>query len=68
MNDQKPWYLSKTIWGALVSVTATVATMAGVPVDSGSQAVLTESILQTVSAVAAIVAIVGRVGASSRIT
>ncbi|TCD14594.1 hypothetical protein E0D97_08530 [Oricola cellulosilytica] len=67
MNDQKPWYLSKTIWGALVSVSATVAMMAGMPVDAGSQAVLTESILQTISAVAAIVAIVGRVGANSRI-
>jgi len=67
MNDVKPWYLSKTIWGALVSVGATLGAMFGLPVDSGGQAALTEAILQTVSAVAGIVAILGRVGAESRI-
>lgn len=67
MNETKPWYLSKTIWGALVSVAATLGGMFGVPVDVGGQAALTDSILQTVSAVAGIVAILGRVSADSRI-
>ena len=67
MNEEKPWYLSKTIWGALVSVAATLAAMFGLPVDAGGQAALTEAILQTVSAVAGIVAILGRVSANSRI-
>ena len=56
MSDEKPWYLSKTIWGALVSVAATLAAMLGLPVDAGGQAALTEAILQMVSAVAGIVA------------
>ncbi|QKV18622.1 hypothetical protein [Oricola thermophila] len=67
MDEVKPWYLSKTIWSALVSVGATCGAMFGVPVDAGSQAALTEAILQAVSAVAGIVAILGRVGATSRI-
>ena len=67
MNEIKPWYLSKTIWGALVSVGATLGAMAGLPVDPSGQAALTEALLQTVSAVAGIVAILGRVGADSRI-
>lgn len=54
MSDEKPWYLSKTIWGALVSVAATLAAMLGLPVDAGGQAALTEAILQMVSAVAAL--------------
>jgi hypothetical protein len=67
MNEAKPWYLSKTIWGALVSVAATLGGMFGLPVDATGQAALTEAILQTVSAVAGIVAILGRVSADSRI-
>lgn len=67
MTDEKPWYLSKTIWGALVSVAATLAAMFGLPLDAGGQSALTDALLQTVSAVAGIVAILGRVSASSRI-
>ncbi|MCI5073490.1 hypothetical protein [Oricola sp.] len=67
MSDEKPWYLSKTIWGALVSVAATLGAMFGLGVDAAGQAALTEAILQTVSAVAGIIAILGRVGATSRI-
>jgi hypothetical protein len=67
MNDHKPWYLSKTIWGAAVSVGATLSAMFGLPVDASGQAVLTEAVLQTVSAVAGIIAIFGRLSADSRI-
>jgi phytoene dehydrogenase-like protein len=67
MNEAKPWYLSKTIWGALVSVAATLAGMLGLPVDAGGQAALTDALLQVISAVAGIVAILGRVSATSRI-
>jgi hypothetical protein len=67
MNDQKPWYLSRTIWGAGISVAATLGAMFGLPVDQAAQTALTEAILQTVSAVAGIVAIFGRLGAQSRI-
>lgn len=67
MNEEKPWYLSKTIWGAMVSVAATLAGMLGLPVDVGGQAALTDAVLQVISAVAGIVAILGRVSATSRI-
>ncbi|MFZ2101418.1 MAG: hypothetical protein WAU86_12725 [Oricola sp.] len=67
MNEEKPWYLSRTIWGALVSIAATLASMLGLPVDAGGQAALTDALLQTVSAIAGIVAILGRVSATSRI-
>jgi phage terminase large subunit-like protein len=66
-QHERVWADAKTIWGALVSVAATLGAMFGLPVDAGGQAALTEAILQTVSAVAGIVAILGRVSASSRI-
>ncbi len=31
--DTKPWFLSKTFWGAMVVVLATVFSMVGVQVD-----------------------------------
>jgi hypothetical protein len=46
MSDQKPWYLSKTIWDAGISVAATLGAMAGVSVDQSAQSALTEAILQ----------------------
>lgn len=67
MSDEKPWYLSKTIWSALVSVAATLAAMFGLDVDASGQSALAEAILQTVSAVSGIVAILGRFTATSRI-
>lgn len=67
MTDNKPWYFSKTIWAGLISAGATLAAMFGLPVDPAGQAALTEAILQGISAVSAIVAIFGRLRASSRI-
>lgn len=67
MTDIKPWYLSRTIWAGLVSAGATLGAMLGVSLDPGGQAALTEAVLQAISAVSAIVAILGRIQARSRI-
>ena len=67
MSETKPWYLSRTIWSAAVSVAATFTAMFGIPLDGTVQAALTEAILQTVSAIAAIFAIFGRLAAGRRI-
>jgi phage terminase large subunit-like protein len=66
-QHEKLWADARTIWGALVCVAATLGAMFGLPVDAGGQAALTEAILQTISAVAGIIAILGRVSADSRI-
>ena len=67
MNSSKPWYLSKTIWAAMVSVAATVSGMAGVPVEENMRNDVVESILQLVAAGGGLFAIFGRLSASSRI-
>ena len=67
MNSVKPWYLSKTIWAALVSIAATFGSALGMPVDQAASEGLVEAILQLVSAGAGAVAILGRMTARSRI-
>lgn len=67
MTDAKPWYRSRTVWGGIVAIAASVAGLAGTPVDAGQQALLTEAILQAVTAAGALVAILGRFAANSRI-
>ncbi len=67
MTDIKPWYLSRTIWAAFISVAATVASGLGMPVDPVAREGLADAALQIVSAGAGIAAIVGRLTATRRI-
>lgn len=67
MNNAKPWYLSKTVWGALVSVAASLGAMIGVPLDGLNEGAVTDAILQMVAALAGVVAIFGRMSATERI-
>ena len=68
MSQTKPWYLSRTIWAALVSVIATVLAALGLPIDTAARDGLVEAILQLVSAAAGTVAIFGRLTATTRIS
>lgn len=68
MISNKPWYLSRTIWASLVAVISAGANLAGMPVEDAEQAALADTILQAVSALAGMVAILGRVTAVSRIS
>ena len=67
MNDMKPWYLSRTIWAALVAAASAVAGLAGYPSDRLDEALVTDSLLELTTAISAIVAILGRLWATSRI-
>lgn len=67
MVNFKPWFLSKTIWSSFVAAIVSVASLFGIAVDSGDQAALTEAILQSIAAISSLIAIFGRIKASSRI-
>lgn len=67
MKEMKPWYLSKTIWGGLVAIGASVGALVGAPVTVGDQQVLTEALLQFVGAGGAVLAVIGRLAARQRI-
>jgi hypothetical protein len=67
MDTSKPWYQSRTIWASLIAAGGALTGMAGYPVDPLQQASLADLLLQGVTAVAGIVAIVGRLFATSRL-
>lgn len=67
MINSKPWYLSRTIWASLVTIVTGVAGLTGLPVDGIDNAALTETLLQAITALSGIVAILGRIGATAAI-
>lgn len=67
MEDAKPWYMSRTIWAALVMVGATIAGGFGFALDDADTEALADALFQAVAALAGVVAILGRLGATTRI-
>jgi hypothetical protein len=67
MNEMKPWYMSKSIWGGLVAAAASLGALMGMPVGPAEQQELTEAVLQAVGAGGALLAILGRITASERL-
>lgn len=67
MIASKPWYLSRTIWASIVTVLTGAAGMFGLPSDALDGGALTDTVLQTVTAVSGLVAILGRISASAKI-
>jgi hypothetical protein len=64
MVDEKAWYLSKTIWGSLISVAAAFTGLIGISLDPASQAQIAEALVQLVGAAGALLAIYGRLSAT----
>jgi hypothetical protein len=67
MVADKPWYMSRTIWAALIAVLSASGGLIGVPIDDVDQAALLDTALQLVSALAGAGAVVGRLVAKNRI-
>ena len=67
MNDFKPWYASRTIWGSIIALVAAVASAFGVEIDQQLQTSVVESLLQLVAIGGSIVAVFGRMTATTMI-
>lgn len=67
MTASKPWYLSRTIWASLITIVTAAAGILGVPVGGIDNAALADTLLQAITAISGLLAIFGRLGASSRI-
>ncbi len=63
MDYTKKWYLSKTVWGALLAIAAPLFQMGGVYLDDGTQSELAASIATLVGASGGLVALLGRISA-----
>ena len=67
MNDVKAWYRSRTVWGALIAILASLAHAAGVEVTAGDEAELADLLVAAVGVVGGLVALIGRISASRRV-
>ena len=67
MSDVKPWYMSKTIIGAVVTVLALVAGIFGYGIGAEDQAALADYAVTIGGVVGGLLAIYGRVKASKEI-
>lgn len=68
MNADKPWYLSRTVWAGLVALVLSLAGIFGLATDAVDQGARTDILLQLATAVAGAIAVIGRIGATSRIS
>ena len=64
MIDEKPWYLSKTIWGSLIAVGAALASAVGLNIDAQNQQLISDAIMQFIVAGGALFSIYGRLSAT----
>lgn len=67
MNDMKQWYESKTIWGALVAILASLMQAGGIDVDADSQTRMLDGLVAISGAVGGLVALYGRLSADKRV-
>jgi len=68
MTEDKPWYLSRTIWAGLVALFLSLAGAFGFISGTVDHGALTDVLLQLATAIAGLVTIFGRLGATSRIS
>ncbi|WP_422373323.1 hypothetical protein [Hoeflea sp.] len=67
MDTTKPWWQSKTLWGALVTLGAAALGLAGIDLADSEREALTEMMTSLGAAIGGLLAIIGRISARSRI-
>jgi len=67
MDGMKFWYQSKTVWGALIAIAASVLQVAGIELGSDVQADLAEIAVTLAGAAGGLLAIYGRITADTGI-
>lgn len=68
MVEEKQWYQSKTIWGALLAVGASFVSTLGISIDASTQNDLADAMIQLIGAIGAMTAIYGRLSATEIIS
>ncbi|WP_288430736.1 hypothetical protein [uncultured Agrobacterium sp.] len=67
MDSMKAWYHSKTIWGALIAVMAPLLHVAGLNLTDGYENELSEGLATVAGGVGGLIALYGRLAATSAI-
>lgn len=64
MNNQKPWYASRSVWGALIAIGASLGGSFGLIIGAEEQSILADAVLQITGGLGAVVALYGRLVAT----
>ncbi|KGD85801.1 MULTISPECIES: hypothetical protein [Rhizobium/Agrobacterium group] len=67
MDGMKAWYQSKTVWGALIAVGASLLQVAGIELGADMQADLADIAVTLAGAAGGLLAIYGRISADTGI-
>ena len=67
MDSTKPWYQSKGVWGGIVAALAGLGGLFGFTVPEGEMPAITDALVGLAAAVGGLLAVYGRIAASSRI-
>jgi hypothetical protein len=67
MTDTKAWYLSRTVWASLVTILLAVTNYSGLAVAGLQPDVLTDAALNLATTITGVIALLGRLQATSRI-
>jgi hypothetical protein len=64
MLEMKPWYQSKTVWGALIAIAAPLLGHAGLQVGGTEQAEIADALTAFAGTVGGLLALYGRLTAT----
>lgn len=67
MDDMKQWYVSKTVWGGLIAILASLMQAAGVELDPTIQGDMADNAVALAGVIGGLVAIYGRLTAEKRL-
>jgi hypothetical protein len=68
MNDNKAWYLSKTVWSGIIAALAGMAGLFGWTIPAGEVQNITEYVVSGIVTVAGLLGVYGRVKATKKVT
>lgn len=67
MTESKPWWASKTVWGGLIAVLASLAAAFGFDIGPADQEAIVASVVSIAGAVGGLLAVYGRVKADRKV-
>lgn len=68
MQNSKPWYASKGVWGGIVALLAGIAAMLGYTIGPDEQATLVNALIGVGGSIGGVLAVYGRVKAKDEVT
>jgi hypothetical protein len=68
MTHEKSWFLSRTIWASIITIALSCSSFFNITLDNLNQAAITDTIVQFFTAISGVVALFGRISATTLIS